>query len=81
MNEQEYRSKREEILAKFTKEFKADERYYADSYFRTCMELMIRGDNPYNVIEALIKGRMEMIDHTLELVKNSMSIRIVAKEK
>lgn len=61
MTEQEYRSKREEVIAKFTKEF-AESNYNTDPAFRQVIEALIRGVDPYTIIERLIEDRKSLVE-------------------
>lgn len=69
-SEAEYRSKKEEVLSKFSSEFAKD--YYTyDAVFKKIAEMLIRDADPYQIIEQLIIDRKNMMEQMLELAKNS----------
>ncbi|WP_281322164.1 hypothetical protein [Flavobacterium aestivum] len=63
---EEYEKKRIEIIDNFTKEFhKKGERGHAMTI--TIIESLIRGENPYNIIEQLVKNQDELIEKLKDL--------------
>ena len=69
-SETEYRSKREEVVAKFTEQF-AKEYYTYDAQFRSIAEMLIRDADPYAIIEQLVIDRKRIADEMFELAKHS----------
>lgn len=66
-SEAEYRSKKEQVISKFKKEF-FKENYNYDQMFHNIVELLIRDVNPYEIIERLIDDRKVLIERTIELM-------------
>jgi len=67
-SEEQYRSKKEEVVSKFTKEF-VEENYNYDAGFRKIMELLIADADPYAIIEQLILDRKRILKEYTELAR------------
>jgi hypothetical protein len=61
MNLEYYEKKRQEIINKFTQGF-IDKTYNYNPLTRKIIEALIRGDNPYNIIEMLILNQDNLIN-------------------
>lgn len=67
LTERQYKEKRHEVLSKFTPEF-VGKCYAFDPEFHAIVEVLIRGGNPYSIIEALINHRVKFekkMEHNL----------------
>lgn len=71
--EAEYRSKKQEVLSKFHKEF--IDNYYTgyDPVFRHILELLYLDADPYSIIESLIGSMKTSSDTFKEYVLNSVN--------
>lgn len=61
-----YRLRRDEVLGAFTKDFVSGHFNY-DPTFRTIVESLIRGADPYSIIEHLIKDRKSLFEEIIRL--------------
>jgi len=75
MIQEQYLTKKQEVLGKFTSEF-STEAFVKDPMFRQVAELLIRDADPYFIIEMLIKDRQIIIDQSKSLL-NKMPIQII----
>ena len=67
--EEEYLSKRQKVLSRFSKEF-IDEHCNNNMAFRTIMEMLIRDEDPYSIIEWLIEDRNKMMKEVIEVIRS-----------
>lgn len=76
LQRQEYLSKREKVLSRFKKEF-VDEHCNNNMAFRTIMEMLIRDEDPYDIIEWLLVDRNRIMKEVIEVIKYQ---RVVKKQ-
>jgi len=58
MTREEYKSKREEVIAKFTPEF-IERNFRKDAMLNAILEMLIRDKSPYEMIEIMIDERVK----------------------
>lgn len=63
------RIKRDEVISNFKSDF-INENYNHDPAFRSIVELLIRGANPWEIIEQLINDRKRLNDQLLQQLNN-----------
>lgn len=69
MEHSEYEQKRKEIIEKFTTSF-IEQRYNTNATLNRTVEYLIRGGNPYEVIEMLISNQENLIKELEKAVEN-----------
>lgn len=79
LTKEEYEKKRIEIIEKFTKEFQ-EKGAKGHAMTIKIIECLIRGENPYNIIEILIKNQDELIDKLHEMAIYAPSKPILLKD-
>jgi len=79
-SEAEYRSKKDQVLQKFKKQF-VETNYLNDPMFHSIIELLIRGADPYEIIEMLIDDKKEMIKRVKEFMELHGQPILFPKEK
>lgn len=57
---EDYRSKKEEVLSRFRKEF-IEGRYMYDPVTHAVVEMLVRNSDPYQIIEQLIEDRLKLV--------------------
>lgn len=62
MTTEEFNTKREEVIAKFSKEILQNNAVRYDPMLNKIIEMLIRDQSPYEIIEMLIKGRIEYME-------------------
>lgn len=65
-DQQAYYSKKEEVLSKFTKKF-IEGNYMTDPLLHNIVEMLIRGSDPYQIIENLITDRIRLIEQMIKI--------------
>lgn len=80
LTQEEYEDKRREVMVKFNKQF-IDNNYTYDPYTRKAVELLIRGDNPYEIIEYLITCNQELLKEFDKLISNQPPAPIILKKE
>ena len=76
--EEQFFSKRDEVISKFRKEF-FTEYYNLDPVFRAVAEMLFRNKDPYAIIEELIIDRKRIADDILK-VKEYHAFPIIGKK-
>jgi phospholipase/lecithinase/hemolysin len=66
---EQYEQKRQELLAKFNKQF-IDNNYTHDPYTIRVVESLITGANPYEIIEHLVTANQELLKEFDKLIRN-----------
>ena len=69
MDKNEYHQKKNEVIAKFTPDFM--EQYKYDAPFRAILEMLIRDENPYTLIERLIEDRKDLVKQMHSIIELS----------
>lgn len=64
MNTIEFKEKKEKVLQKFSEAF-IEKHYNSDATFRAVMEMLIRDEDPYTIIETLIEQRSNLINQMI----------------
>ena len=75
MEAQEYKTKKEEVLSKFKKEF-IEGSYLYDPTLHSIVELLIRGADPYSIIEDLIKNQNALYKRAEEKINVALPYHI-----
>jgi len=70
LTEQQYYSKKEEVINKFSSEF-MNGNYHKDAQLHAIVELLIRDVDPYQIIEQLILERQNLSEQMKNIVENS----------
>lgn len=70
LTQEQYEQKRQEVLAKFNKQF-LDNNFSTDAYTMRVMESLIHGVNPYEIIEILLTANQELLKEFNKLIRNS----------
>jgi len=70
MKAEEYITKREEVITKFSKGF-FEGNYLIDPTLHSVIEMLIRGADPYEIIEHLIINQQNTFKAMKDLVENS----------
>lgn len=70
MTEANYRERWTELRDRFSKEF-MQKHLYKDPCFRRVYEELLRGADPYKVIELLISGRQELLSKVKEVMEQT----------
>lgn len=78
LTKEEYQKKREEIINNFTQGF-IDKTYNNNAYTMAIIEMLIRNENPYNIIEKLVINQDSLIKKLDEVITNSPMPPIVLK--
>lgn len=73
MTENQYRTKQEEVIAKFTKEFIKRE-YLQDPILNAIVQLLIRGADPYAIIEELIEQLKKVEELNMKLMQEGVRL-------
>ena len=79
LTQEEYEQKRREIMAKFNKQF-IDNNYTYDSYTRMAVESLIRGANPYEIIEFLVTANQELFAQYKKLIDKQPPAPIILEK-
>lgn len=69
MKHSEYEQKRKEIIEKFTASF-IEQKYNTNATLNSTVEYLIRGGNPYEIIEMLINNQENIIEELQKAVEN-----------
>lgn len=80
LTQEQYEQKRQEVLAKFNKQF-IDNNYTYDPYTRQAVESLIRGANPYEIIEHLVTANQELFKEYDKLIRISAQPPIILKKE
>lgn len=80
MDNTEFKNKKEEILSKFDKDF-IDQHYLTDALFHQIIEVLIRGGDPYKMIEHLLKERIDLMKINRDLHDKQAPPVIIVKDK
>lgn len=80
LTHQEYQDRREQVLNRFTPEF-VSTYLCKDPTFQQVYEALIRGMEPYQVIEILLEGRQVMLDRMTEITRSWSPPRIVRQRE
>ena len=80
LTQEQYEQKRQEVLAKFNKQF-IDNNYTYDPYTRQAVESLIRGANPYEIIEHLVTANRELLKEYDKLIRNQSPPTIILKKE
>ncbi|MDI1306421.1 MAG: hypothetical protein PSX42_16465, partial [bacterium] len=80
LTQEEYEKKRKETIAKFNKQF-IDNNFRIDPYTTKAIELLIRGVNPYEIIEHLVTANQQLLNEYDKLIRNSPPAPIIIKKE
>jgi len=65
----EYEERRKEVLEKFTQSF-IEGKYLNNATLHNTVEYLIRGGNPYEIIEQLINNQENLIEELQKAIEN-----------
>ncbi len=68
LTQEQYEQKRLEVIAKFNKQY-IDNNLCTDALTKKVVELLIRGANPYEIIEAQITSYQELLNEFDKLMR------------
>jgi hypothetical protein len=80
LTKEQYEQKRSEVIAKFNKQF-IDNNYSTDPYTHSAIELLIRGVNPYEIIENLITSNQRLLAEYDKLINYQPQPPIILKKE